>query len=175
MGDGAVGVAALSRALLAPALLSAALVAAALASPGVPAAEEDGSAAARALIREGIRHLESGNVERAARQFERAVQIAPSDPAGYIHLARARGAGQRFAEAHKVLAKALIHAHADPKILYSIEIARGDLYRDEGKIDPARAAYEKARELRFFNREARDRLRALDAPPAEEPPEPPED
>lgn len=122
----------------------------------------DDEAAARALIREGARYLESGNVERASRQFERAVQLAPADPIVYVYLARARGAARRFEEAHKVLAKAVIHAHDDRRALYEIELARGDLYRDEGKLEQARAAYLKAADLRFFNREARDRLRALE-------------
>jgi tetratricopeptide (TPR) repeat protein len=129
------------------------------AAPAAPADE----AAAQALVREGLKHLQAGNVERATRQFERAVQLAPGDPTVYIPLARAHGAGRRFAEAHKVLAKAEIHAHGERKILYEIELARGDLRRDEGDKQAARAAYGRAAGLRFFNREARERLQALDA------------
>lgn len=116
------------------------------------------------MIREGLRHLEAGNADRAVRSFERAVQIAPAEPSTYLHLARAHSAARRFAEAHKVLSKATIHAHGNSKVLYEVELARGDLYRDEGRIEPARAAYKKAAGLKFFNREARERLKSLEAP-----------
>jgi tetratricopeptide (TPR) repeat protein len=114
-------------------------------------------------VREGLKYLQAGNVERATRQFERAVQLAPADPFVYIPLARAHGAARRFAEAHKVLAKAEIHSHGERKIVYEIELTRGDLLRDEGNREAARAAYVRAAGLRFFNREARERLRTLDA------------
>jgi tetratricopeptide (TPR) repeat protein len=120
-------------------------------------------AAAQAMVREGLKYLNAGNVERATRQFERAVQLAPADPSAYVHLARAHGAGRRFAEAHKVLGKAEIHAHGERKILYEVELTRGDLRRGEGDREAARAAYQRAAGLRFFNREARDRLLALEA------------
>ena len=134
-------------------------------SPALAASDEGDTAAAQALIREGTGYLEAGNIERAARQFERAVQLAPADPIGYIHLARARGAAKRYAEAHKVLAKADIHAQGDKKALYEILLVRGDLHRDEGNVDLARTAYERAAGTRFFHREATARLQALDAPP----------
>jgi tetratricopeptide (TPR) repeat protein len=141
----------------------AAALALGLAAAGTALGAPADEAAARALVREGLRHLQEGNVERATRQFERAVQLAPADPFVYIPLARAHGAGRRFAEAHKVLAKAEIHAHGERKIVYEIELARGDLRRDEGDREAARAAYRRAAALRFFNREARERLHALDA------------
>ena len=162
-----------STALPAVSVLAILAIAAGLAAgtTGVARAADDShdSAAAQALLREGMKHLQAGSIERAARQFERAVQLAPSDPVVYIHLARARGAARRFAEAHKVLAKAAIHAQGEKKLMYEVEIARGDLHRDEGHLDKARADYQRAADLRMFNREARERLRALDA--GSQPPE----
>lgn len=137
---------------------------AASAAPERADALDSDQAAAQAMIREGIRQLEAGNAERAIRQFERAVQLAPADPFAYLHLARAHSAAGRAAEAHKVLAKAAIHTHGDKKLLYELELTRGDILRGEGKVDAARAAYQKAVELRFFNREARERLQALQTP-----------
>lgn len=134
-----------------------------LSAAGAGLAAPADEAAAQALVREGLKYLQAGNIERATRQFERAVQLAPGDPSVYIPLARAHGAGRRFAEAHKALAKAEIHARGERKIVYEIELARGDLRRDEGDREAARAAYRRAAGLRFFNREARERLQALDA------------
>ncbi|MCZ6779336.1 MAG: tetratricopeptide repeat protein [Acidobacteria bacterium] len=148
----------------------AVLLALALAVP-VFAAEQGGSeAAARALIREGERSLKAGDIERALRQFERALRLSPEDCDTYTHLARAHGAAHRFEEAHRVLANAMIHARGNRRLRYQIELVRGDLYRDEGQREQARKAYEQAVGLRFFNREARRRLQVLDEP--EEPPLP---
>lgn len=137
----------------------------------VSAADQGGSeAAARALIQEGERNLKAGEVERAVRQFERALKLSPEDPEAYIHLARAHGAASRFLEAQRILANATILARGNRKVRYKIELVRGDLYREEGEREQARKAYEQAVGLRFLNREARRRLQRLDEP--EEPPPP---
>lgn len=133
------------------------------APPALASADSRDAAAADALIQEGVKNLEAGQVERATRQFERAIQMRPNDPTGYMYLARAHGAAQRFEEARKVLAKAGIHARDDRKMQYDIELTRGDLFRDEGNKEQARACYERAAGMRIFNKEARRRIEALDS------------
>jgi tetratricopeptide (TPR) repeat protein len=152
----------------------AALVAVAALSAQVPtvaADPRDDEAAARAVVRDGARSLEAGEVERAIRQFERALRLHPDDPEAYLYLSRAHGIAGRFKEAHRVLAKAEIHAHDSRKLRYTIELQRGDLHRDAGERQQAREAYERAAGLRIFNREARRRLKALDEQKEDPPPE----
>jgi tetratricopeptide (TPR) repeat protein len=148
--------------VLATVCLLSALVALA-APPALASSDSRDAAAAAALIQEGVKNLQAGQVERATRQFERAIQMRPNDPTGYVYLARAHGAAQRFEEARKVLARASIHAREDRKVRYDIELTRGDLFRDEGNNEPARACYKRAAGMRFFNKEARRRLEALDS------------
>ena len=125
------------------------LLALCLSVPAIAAYQEGSKAAARELIRKGERSLKAGEVERAVRQFERALRLSPEDPEVYIHLARAHGAARRFEEAHRVLANAMIHARGNRKLRYQIELVRGDLYREEGQREKAREAYEQAVGLRF--------------------------
>ncbi len=142
--------------------LCAIVILAALSTP-MPGAESERSEVAAVLIREGLHSLELGKVERATRQFERAVQLRPAHPTAYMHLARAHGVAHRLEQAHAALAKAEIHARGSRKVRYRIELLRGDLYRDTGDRARARASYERAKRLRFRNREARQRLEALEA------------
>lgn len=82
------------------------------AAPPPPAQQS----AADGLIKEGERLLASGAVERAGATLERAIRIAPRDPAAWYGLARVRFAQHRYDQAVELCRKALTLPTADPSL-----------------------------------------------------------
>lgn len=79
--------------------------------PVVPPAQQS---AAAGLINEGQQLLANGAVERAGATLERAIRIAPRDPAAWYGLARVRFTQHRYGQTIELCRKALTLPTTDP-------------------------------------------------------------
>lgn len=93
-------------------------------------AQEDRSARATVLLREGLEHADAGRWESAEDRFREALEIHPTDRSRY-HLARALAERGRLVEAVRHL-RAIVHAE-QPDLLIA-DVAREDLARVSARV-----------------------------------------
>jgi len=89
----------------------------------------------------GVHFLNSGNLEKAAEQYDAALKLAPDSPVVLEFLAELRGAEGKFAEAHTLFDRVL-KTNDSPHVLQSV----GDLYALEKNTAAAADWHRKARE-----------------------------
>lgn len=98
-------------------------------------AQEDRSARATILLRQGLAHADAGRWEAAENDFREALESHPTDRARY-HLARALAERGRLVEAVRHLRTI---AHAEQPDLLIADVAREDLTRISARVGTLRA------------------------------------
>jgi tetratricopeptide (TPR) repeat protein len=108
-------------------------------------------------FRLGLALNEAGQLSEAVAAFEAAVQLDPAFGRAWYNLGLAQAAAERLEDASLALGRAESLASADPVIPY----ARATVLARLGRTEEARAAAQRALELRRNFPEAADLLRSL--------------
>jgi Flp pilus assembly protein TadD len=122
------------------------------------------------LTDEGRRLLASGQSDKAASVFQKAISLYPNNPYAYYYLAQSRYRKGELAQSLAPLRQAELYLSGDPTWLARVYALRGQIYEGQTQTEDARSQYQKALSLDFRNLDARegmDRIQNLTAPPIE--------
>jgi tetratricopeptide (TPR) repeat protein len=103
---------------------------------------------------EGTRLLQAGRLEAALDQFQKAVALAPDDPALHFNVGLALFRLERYRDALAELDQSLRHPASEPNARF----LRGNIYYQFGELERCAAEFEKVREHPRYGEAALYRL-----------------